>query len=411
VKILLSAYACAPNRGSEFGTAWNWALYLAKTGLEVSVLTRTHDREAINRSLSNQNENLKLTFYFIDVPSWSKKLFKGQLGAIFHYLVWQHEILKFVISFEEEYDIVHHVSYGSVKSVSKLYKMKKPFILGPIGGGQVAPTGFGAILGKYQINEIIRKIIILYLINLSPATRSMMRNAHFILTTNKETEHLVKRLGAKNTCLFLDSGLSNEFLPKEFPIRKQREVLKILWVGKLIPIKAVQLALFVMKKSKVPAMLTIVGDGSLGKELKNIIDRDSKLRQKVDWWGKVPWHDVRNAYLDNDVFLFTSLRDSFGSQLLEAMGFGLPIICLNHHGARDFIPDDAGFKIDISNFNETINNIVLAIKQLYANPNMRIKMGMAGYKYAREQTWPRRVNLMLKIYKMVLQHHNSNNSL
>ncbi len=39
-KILLSAYACEPNKGSEAGIGWNWVLEIAKRGHNVTVITR-----------------------------------------------------------------------------------------------------------------------------------------------------------------------------------------------------------------------------------------------------------------------------------------------------------------------------------------------------------------------------------
>ena len=39
MKVLLSAFACAPYRGSEPGVGWNWAMALAKYN-DVVVLTR-----------------------------------------------------------------------------------------------------------------------------------------------------------------------------------------------------------------------------------------------------------------------------------------------------------------------------------------------------------------------------------
>ena len=40
MKILLSAYACEPNKGSEPNVGWNWALGLKKIGHEITVIKR-----------------------------------------------------------------------------------------------------------------------------------------------------------------------------------------------------------------------------------------------------------------------------------------------------------------------------------------------------------------------------------
>ena len=44
MRILISAFACGPNHGSEDGVGWNWAIEAAKLGHEVIVLTQTKER-------------------------------------------------------------------------------------------------------------------------------------------------------------------------------------------------------------------------------------------------------------------------------------------------------------------------------------------------------------------------------
>ncbi len=50
LKVLISAYACEPNKGSEPEVGWQWALQMAKYH-EVTVLTRTNNRAGIEREL------------------------------------------------------------------------------------------------------------------------------------------------------------------------------------------------------------------------------------------------------------------------------------------------------------------------------------------------------------------------
>jgi hypothetical protein len=46
-RILISAYACCPNRGSEPAVGWNWPLELARMGHEVWVITRSSSRRKL----------------------------------------------------------------------------------------------------------------------------------------------------------------------------------------------------------------------------------------------------------------------------------------------------------------------------------------------------------------------------
>jgi glycosyltransferase involved in cell wall biosynthesis len=80
-------------------------------------------------------------------------------------------------------------------------------------------------------------------------------------------------------------------------------------------------------------------------------------------------------YRSADVFIFTSLRDSFGAQVLEAMGAGLPVVTLDHQGVGTFVPEKAAFKVPVKNPEETVAGLVEAIRTLMVSPELRAKMG------------------------------------
>ena len=106
--------------------------------------------------------------------------------------------------------------------------------------------------------------------------------------------------------------------------------------------------------------------------------------------GQISWTEVKQEYLTNDVFLFTSLRDSFGSQLVEAMAYALPVIVLNHQGAGDLVPDTAGIKVSVTQPSETVAELALAIELMYKHPQKRWEMGQQGYEFARQQIWSKK---------------------
>jgi glycosyltransferase involved in cell wall biosynthesis len=115
--------------------------------------------------------------------------------------------------------------------------------------------------------------------------------------------------------------------------------------------------------------------------------RQNGLEGRVTWTGTLPWIEVHAMYLSHDVFMFASLRDSFAMQLLEAMGAGLPIITLDHQGARDFIPVAAALKAPVTTPTETVAALARAVEFCYDNPAQRVAMGQAGYDFACTQTW------------------------
>src|SRR5271169_4946615 len=67
MRLLLSAYACRPNAGSEPGCGWNWATHLAARGIEVHVLVAKRNQEAIEAGL-RANATANLHFTYVSVP-------------------------------------------------------------------------------------------------------------------------------------------------------------------------------------------------------------------------------------------------------------------------------------------------------------------------------------------------------
>lgn len=69
MKILLSAYACEPGRGSEPGVGWHWMLALAeRPGVELHVVTRANNRMAIEAYRSVHPETWSVHFHYYDLP-------------------------------------------------------------------------------------------------------------------------------------------------------------------------------------------------------------------------------------------------------------------------------------------------------------------------------------------------------
>lgn len=151
--VLLSAYACAPNCGSEPGVGWNWAVHLADLGVEVTVLTRIENRDAIEHYVSENGIPSNLRFQYVKTPVPRLKP-----GTGIHYLLWQMAAFKVAKNLEHErhFDVVHHVTYGSLPRGSFLWLLGKPFIFGPVGGEQKAPSSLAPYFGRAWPKELLR---------------------------------------------------------------------------------------------------------------------------------------------------------------------------------------------------------------------------------------------------------------
>jgi glycosyltransferase involved in cell wall biosynthesis len=403
MRILLSAYSCDPNKGSESGFGWNWAYHLALRGHEVHLLTRAINVPAIEQQLK-KSPNPNLITHGVDIPSWCRPLIRGSVGVYLQYQFWQKAALEEVrrLIRDQDIDLIHHVTWGSLHGGSHLWKIGKPFIFGPIGGGQTTPVVLLKMFETERPKEILRTLTTKNLPLFFPNAKKTVRNSTVILATNYETLELLRDMKAKQACLFLDTGLPAEFIPLTRPIREPQEVLRLLWVGRIYARKGLNLVLSALQQVRIPFKLSILGGGPWESRIPVWI-KEYGLAGKVDWLGQLPWAEVKRNYIENDVFIFTSLRESFGSQLLESMAYGLPVVTLNQFGARDFVPEDAGFKIPVTTLEHTKTLLAQAIERLWYERGLQDKMGAAGYAFAKSQTWEQKAIEMEKVSTTILQ--------
>lgn len=391
MNVLVSAYACNPLRGGEEGLGFNWVRQWQQLGHEVWCLTTPSaqaDLEAYE--VQPATGRARVHFVYVVVPAWVQYLYRWQFGVYLHYMVWQYRAWRVARRLRPAggFDLVHHATYGSLQMATWLWRLGRPLVVGPLGGGQQAPPAFRRYFPDWFKTETLRNAIARLLVTCDANVRQSLRRAALVLATNAETAAQIRHLGGQRVEMFLDSGLPADYLPAEFPVRDEAPVLRLLWLGRLVTRKALPLVLEALAEvnPRVPFHLTIVGDGVVGPQLPALL-RQYGLEGRVTWRGTLPWAAVRQEFLTHDVFLFASLRDSFATQLLEAMGVGLPIITLNHQGARDFIPPAAALKAPVTTPAETVAALARAVEYCYDHPAERMAMGRAGFAFAQTQTW------------------------
>lgn len=399
MRILLSAYACRPNAGSEPGVGWNWATHLAAHGIDVNVLVAKRNQEAIEAGL-RAAPIANLHFTFVAVPyEWAKK------SEAAHYFAWQFAALSAAreLSRRFEFQLAHHVTYASLHVPSQLWRLGIPVVFGPIGGGQTAPANMLPYFGTDKFRERLRTSLTKSL-TFSPIHRQWLKRMTLILAANSDTLNLLGALGCKNTRLMCDTAIPSDYFADAPRISGERSgPLKLLWVGRMLTRKALPLALDALREVRQDVTLTIAGDGIHSQIVHRMI-RDRNLQRRVFWQGsRLTFEELRTAYAEHDAMLFTSLRDSFGSQLLEAMAMGLPLITLDLHGARDFVPDGASLKVRVSNPAETVRDLAVAISE-YASfsAEKRNQMSEHAWCFAKTLTWSKRAALVERLYNEVL---------
>jgi glycosyltransferase involved in cell wall biosynthesis len=116
-----------------------------------------------------------------------------------------------------------------------------------------------------------------------------------------------------------------------------------LFVGNLIPRKGLHKLLEACSLLKDSGhsdyTLVIAGDGDQRQELEAFV-RSQNLNEQVQWLGRVDYEKLGFYFQAADVFVFPTLEDVWGLVAVEAMLFGLPILCSKWAGAAELVAEE-----------------------------------------------------------------------
>jgi glycosyltransferase involved in cell wall biosynthesis len=182
--------------------------------------------------------------------------------------------------------------------------------------------------------------------------------------------------------------------------------LEIVWAGLMIPRKGPLLALDVaqeLKRRGVDFRLRMAGRGPW-LELVRARVQEMALADVIEVVGVVPFEEMSNFYASAGVFLFTSLQDTNGTVLLEAMAHGLPVVSLDHHGAAAILSSEWGVKVPIGSPQQTIAGMAAALEGLAADPDRRKRLGLAARRRVEQRyTWNHKAEAINRAYAVATQ--------
>jgi glycosyltransferase involved in cell wall biosynthesis len=379
LKILISAYACRPNTGSEPGTGWNTILRLSCFH-DLWVIASEEDRKSIETYISETPiPNVHWEFFDFTRVFWERR--ENELIRRVHYYLWQDRAYSLAKKLNEEvgFDVALHITLGTYWRPSFLSRLPIPFVWGPVGGAENAPVRWYPRLDFRTIAWELPKVIMEKAsITFDPFVRRTARRASVALVPTERTYKQVKKLGATNIQYVPQVRLPQDdiSLLKNLPRRQPSDTLRFISSGRLIGWKGIQFAVLAFAKvaSEMPNVEYYhVGDGALADQLRakakelGISDRFKIIEGKTR-------HENLEMMANSDIFLFPNLHNEPGWVVLEAMALGLPSVFLlgmpqtpNGH--------KIGFKATSNNLNQAIDEMAEAMLKLAKDPELRQQMG------------------------------------
>ena len=388
LRALIAAYHVSPDRGGEPGKGWHLTSAVAAIGVDVHVITSAESRVEIE---AQGRPGDGLTFHYVSRRALPRGFRSGQRSVYAEYLAWQRGCLEAAsrLDAEHDFDVVHHLSWGSLFWGSTLSRLGKPFVFGPIGGGQTSPEVLREWFGESWRREAQRNWALRVALRFNPRARRTIRAADLILATNSETAARSRALGAKQVELCLDSAVLSEAIAHEEHEAPGCSAPTVLWVGRNLPLKGVALALhaFAHVHRSVPSAQLVMLGGGLDDAATTVQIEALGLVGAVHRLGQVPLPAVIDRYDTSSVMLFSSLRESFGAQVLEAMSRGLPVVALDAHGVGDFMPAAAGVKVPLQQAQDLADALGEGVIQLLTEPARWQEASRAARAAAAQHTW------------------------
>lgn len=397
-RVLVSAYACEPDKGSEPGVGWNWVKQIAASN-DVWLMTRNNNRDSIEHELKKGGYS-NIHPIYVDPPRYLTFWKKKQRGVRTYYYIWQFAALVAARRLHRNvhFDIGHHVTFVNDWMWTFFALMPIPYIWGPIGSNPRLPkqllpnpSARRRDLLRHAIQTLVRIVDPLYWL-------SAIRASRIVLINQQLTRNIPLRWLAFNK-LVIEPAIGIEEIAPQGD-KTPHSTRSFLFVGHFIPVKGPHLAIQAFgrlyNETGSDIRLTMVGEGPEKRNLEryaenlNIADRVNL----IDW---VPRSEVFRYFRDADVFLFPSMEGG-GMVVLEAMMLGLPVICLDYGGPGQMVGSTAGCKTKVTDEDSVIKGLAICMKQLLDPAFLTRASDAAKARATSLYAWQRKAQFVNTLY-------------
>jgi len=187
-------------------------------------------------------------------------------------------------------------------------------------------------------------------------------------------------------------------VPAQEALRSTDEKLRLLYLGRLDPIKGIDNLITACAKLNNGLQsrwsLTIAGTGetSYREKLSRQV-ADLSLTKQIRLLGEVKDDRLEQLFQDSDLLILPSHQESFGMVAAEALARGLPVIVSRNTPWKQVDEFECG--MCVANDSDALAD---AIEKMHQQPIQ--EMGLKGREWMkREFSWKKRADEMIKLYE------------
>jgi len=390
--------------GGEAMLPLNYFRMLSKTNHKPYLITHARAKETIEKITDIDQSAV---FYLPD--TWLHKLLNKcvaylpdriaviTVGFLMHLItqLYQWWTARKVIK-AKAIDIVHEAAPVSATQPSAMFALGVPVVIGPMNGGMRFPKAFSHMSGK--VEKMLYKIIPIFSIAYNLILPGKLF-AKLMLVANERTRDALPKVRFGEVKLLVENGV---FSIKDKPKKsKKTMLLNVLYVGRLVDWKTIDIVIDAIVQTKTKASLTIVGDGADKKRLEEYVDTNNI--SNVSFIGLVPHAEINQYYDEADIFVLPSIRECGGAVVLEAMSRGLPTIATDWGGPADYIAEDTGYLVAPTSRDYMVSEFSRIIDMLSSDPNLRYEVGKSAINRVKTDfLWDKKIEKVIDFYQHVV---------
>jgi len=413
LKVMVSAYACNPYRGSEEGVGWGWVTMLAGHH-ELWVLTASFHREDIEQAVAADPERYrKMHFHYIPhswryIPKglWIKienSLFKPLMHIA--YCLWLRDAGRLGTALHNRFgfDLIHQITYVGFRFPGHLWKLDAPFVWGPIGGLVNVPWRLLPVMGSRGALEYgLRNIVNTVQKKLLPGPKHAFGRAKAVIAATSGIRSEIMRWYGRESKVICEVGPPRKTV-SAIVKRNVEEPFVIAWSGEHLPGKALPLLLGAMARidESMNWRLEILGKGPLTGIWRQQAESYG-LNEYCRWHGWVKRDTALQIVRNAHVLVITSMKDLTSTVLVEAFAQGVPVICPDHCGFADVVTSDCGIRIPVQDRDSFERGLSKSLKRLEANEGWRRDLALGALARVKDFTWKRKAEQLNMIYHNVI---------
>ncbi len=408
MRILISALSCNASLGSEASVGFQYAQALA----------RRHDVVVLASPPSQAPQGA--TMVVCDAGSCSFNEVSPPALLRFELRQW---LLTRDLRRHFAFDYVHRITPSAIQVPTWASRLGLRLVIGPLVAADRPPPAFAPLLNRpvstpaqprWHPSRALSRLGRMVVSRASQSHRHLRDARRILVGTHTALRHVPEPLREKCR-LVTYSGVEHDiYVPPAS--RAKHDHLRLLFVGRLVPYKGVELLLRAAAAAarQVPLNLTIVGEGdsayreflvqlATGLGLPQTSAPREPSQSAVQFLPARAREQLVELYQQADIFCFTSICDTYGIALLEAMSCGCVALVSDVAGAGEIVNERNGVKVPLQTPEQYVADYADKIVMLAGNFAFRSQLSEGARRTVEtNHDWEKLGSQLLEIYKELM---------